>query len=293
MSKAQSKNTAGYVVDFVKKGRKIEVTYESGETQALTQKQFDLQFNVVTEEVPSETKDEGVDEMIIATVDFKGVAVPLCEGEATVVAGPCRVELEDEVANVVEVNEAGGFEVLENNPVVEVNGDIADSNETVVEQAPTEEEQLSLQAELNRCNNLGKGVDEPFSEESFEQWIARTCSGVSDIPIELSIKGSTKVRDSARVAFLENKKAFERTQATLNELSTKEPTPEVIAELNLLEKDLGKYSDRARKYYSRYSNAKEVLATEKEKALKLEEEQAQAKFDAAQEAKMEGSNEEA
>ena len=336
--KAVSKNTAGYTVDFKKVDGRVMVTYENGEVKDFAESTFKRQFKIVEEVVEMkktdcefviegaceledsgyngeecprnkcnsyEAKSEGVDEVIIATVNFAGVEVPVCEGPVVIEEGSVEVTYNPEDRLI-----DGGMRIIKAFPDKVVNGDIVNSNETVEgeefakELLPTvQEENLAVFKEVVETimeeskdlveESSDPEEEKPFIEETFEQWIARTCTGVSDIPIELSIKGSTKVRDSARVAFLENKKAYERTEETLEGLANKEQTAEVVAEVALLHTDLGKYSERARKYYSRYSNAKEVLAVEKEKAVAVIEAEAQAKFDAAQEEKVEGSNEEA
>ena len=92
-----------------------------------------------------------------------------------------------------------------------------------------------------------------YENETFEQWISRTME-LSDVTVTVEdVVVVTKLRDSGRVCFLENKKKYENCEAALAEGNLPE------AEVELLERDLIKFAHRARKYLSRYAHAKEVL----------------------------------
>ena len=89
--------------------------------------------------------------------------------------------------------------------------------------------------------------------ETFEQWINRTM-GESDVTVTVEDGAVvTKLRDSGRVCFLENKKKYENSEAALAEGNLPE------SEVELLERDLIKFAHRARKYLARYAHATEVL----------------------------------
>ena len=136
------------------------------------------------------------------------------------------------------------------------------------------------------ANNEAAVVVDPMTErqegEDFEDWITSTLqySPLLDETVELDqmiqTKGALKVRDSARVAFLENKKSYERAELELESIKDKH-TKEVDEERVLLQQDLIKYANRARKYYDRYAIARNALNQEKvaKKAAEAPAEQAE------------------
>lgn len=94
---------------------------------------------------------------------------------------------------------------------------------------------------------------ERYENETFEQWISRTME-LSDVTVTAEDgQVVTKLRDSGRVCFLENKKKYENSEAALAEGKLPE------TEIAVVEKDLVKFADRARKYLARYAHATEVL----------------------------------
>lgn len=271
-------------------GDRYQVTDAEGNEKNLAVSSFKRQYKIVEEVVEVEE----------VKVNVGGNEVVLAEGKGEVVEGSVVVNetpvytLQMELDRLAKMDEEAEATSVDGEAEV-VNGDIAKGNETV--ESANEDD-----------NALVKSYDESFSVrregEGFEEWVSRTSAGESDIEIELSIKGSTKVRDSARVAFLENKKAFERSEESIAKLRTLDViTPEVGEELGLLEKDLDKYYIRAKKYYVRYKDAKTILgnlkaieaqkqADEKEAARVQAESKTDFETAMRQETK-EGSNEEA
>ena len=95
--------------------------------------------------------------------------------------------------------------------------------------------------------------------KTFEEVVRESISKweVPELPIEE--KEVMKLRDSGRVAFLENRKSYENIETLLED----EKVPN--EEKEVLKKSLTKYFERSQKYLFRYDNAVRVLIELREK----------------------------
>lgn len=226
--KAVAKKTSE-VVEYAVVDGKYVVTELKGE-RTLSESTFKRQFKIVEEE--EAVVEEAVEEM-------KEVVEEKVEEEEVV----AEEEVEETEEDLEAVSEMEG------------NDDIADSNETVESVKDDDGEPM---VEI-----------EPMEDEPFEDWIRRTIYTLEEevvVNLEGDIKDLMRVRDSARVAFLENKKSYERSSDQLLEGCTSD-VKEVMDECNVLRGDLIKYANRARKYLSRYDQASAKLKALRAEAL--------------------------
>ena len=89
-------------------------------------------------------------------------------------------------------------------------------------------------------------------DETFEQWINRTMCAC-DIEGVTEVKELIRLRDNGRVCFVENKKKFSDLEDVLGNGTLS------AAEVALVEADLEKFANRARKYLARYDYASHIL----------------------------------